>query len=115
MIKTISLAYRKEGMSREEYNKYWLEKHGPLAAKKIPNLRKYVQNHFIQIPGKEMEGDGIIEFWYDDVKSWQESFAAIGKMPELMKDGMNFARMAPGNFDWVVEEHVIQDKMTKKK
>ena len=51
MIKTISLAYRKEGMTHEEYNKHWLEIHGPLAAKMIPNLRKYVQNHFIQIPG----------------------------------------------------------------
>ncbi len=114
MIKTISLAYRKEGMTRAEYNKYWLEKHGPLAAKMIPNLRRYTQNHFIEIPGKEMEGDGIVEMWYDDVKAWQESFAAIGKMPELMKDGMNFARMAPGNFDWVVEEHTILDNMDKK-
>ena len=115
MIKTIALAYRKQGMTREEYNKYWLEKHAPLAAKMIPNVRRYVQNHFLTIPGQEMEGDGIVEMWYDDVKSWQESRDAIGKMPELMKDGMNFARMAPGNFFWVVDEHVILDNTGKKK
>lgn len=114
MIKTIALAYRKEGMSREEYNKYWLEKHAPLAAKMIPNVRKYVQNHFITASGQEMEGDGIVEMWYDDIKSWKESRDALMKMPELMKDGMNFARMAPGNFFWVTEEHVILDKMGKK-
>ncbi len=115
MIKTIALAYRKEGLTREQYNKYWLEKHAPLAAKHIPNLRRYVQNHFIEVPGQEMEGDGIVEMWYDDVKSWQESRDAIMKNPELMKDGMNFARMAPGNFFWVVEEHVILDNIGKKK
>ena len=114
MIKTIALAHRKPGMTREEYNKYWLEKHAPLAARLIPNVRKYVQNHFLEIPGQEMEGDGIVEMWYDDVKSWQESRDAIMKMPELMKDGNNFARMAPGGFFWVVEEHVILDKMGKK-
>jgi uncharacterized protein (TIGR02118 family) len=114
MIKTIALAYRKQGMSRVEYNKYWFEKHAPLAAKMIPNVKKYVQNHFLEIPGQEMEGDGIVEMWYDDVKAWQESRDAIMKMPELMKDGMNFARMAPGNFFWVVEEKVVLDKMGKK-
>ena len=113
MIKTISLAHRKEGLTREEYNKYWLEKHGPLAAKLIPYVKKYVQNHFIEVPGMEYEGEGIVEMWYDDVESWQKSMKAIGKSPELMKDGVNFARMAPGGL-WVVEEHVILDKMGKK-
>ena len=32
MIKSIVVAHRKTGLSQEEYNKYWLEKHGPLAA-----------------------------------------------------------------------------------
>ena len=115
MIKTIALAYRKEGMTRAEYNKYWLEKHAPLAVAQIPNVRRYVQNHFLEIPGQEMEGDGIVEMWYDDIKSWQESRDAIMKKPELMRDGMNFARMAPGNFFWVVEEHEIMNNMDKKK
>jgi uncharacterized protein (TIGR02118 family) len=114
MIKTIGLAYRQTGMTREEYNKYWLEKHAPLAARLIPNVRKYVQNHFIEIPGQQMEGDGLVEMWYDDIKSWQESRDAIQKMPELMKDGNNFARMAAGNYFWVVEEHVILDNIGKK-
>jgi uncharacterized protein (TIGR02118 family) len=115
MIKTIALAYRKEGMTREQYNKYWLEKHAPLAARLIPNVRKYVQNHFLTLPGQEMEGDGIVEMWYDDVKSWMESRDAIGKIPELMQDGNNFARMASGNYFWVVDEHIIVDNTEKKK
>ena len=66
MIKSIVVAHRKTGLSHEEYNKYWLEKHGPLAAKLIPGLRRYVQNHYIPIPGMEYQGDGIVEMWYDD-------------------------------------------------
>ncbi len=109
MIKTISLAHRKEGLTREQYNKYWLETHGPLAARLIPYVKRYVQNHFIEVPGMEFEGDGIVEMWYDDVASWQKSMKAIGASPELAKDGANFARMAPGGL-WVVEEHVIVDR-----
>ena len=113
MIKTISLAHRKTGLTREEYNKYWLEKHGPLAAKLIPYVKRYVQNHFIEVPGMEYEGDGIVEMWYDDVEAWQKSMQGIRSSPELAKDGGNFAQMRPGGL-WIVEEHVILDKTGKK-
>jgi len=113
MIKTITIAHRKPGMTREEYNKYWLETHGPLAARLIPGIKRYVQNHYVQIPGVEFEGDGIVEMWYDDVETWQQSMKAIHASKELMADGKNF--IGPGkNYLWVVEEHVILDKMNKK-
>ena len=109
MIKTIALAHRKPGLTREEYNKYWLEKHGPLAARLMPYVKKYVQNHFIEVPGMEFEGDGIVETWYEDVQAWQESLKAIRASEELMEDAAKFASMSPGGL-WVVEEHVILDK-----
>jgi uncharacterized protein (TIGR02118 family) len=113
MIKTIALAYRKTGLSREEYNKYWLEEHGPLAARLIPNVKKYVQNHFIDVPGQTYEGDGIVEMWYDNLEAWQKSRQAVFSDKELAKDAANFVLMRPGSF-WVVEEHVILDKTGKK-
>ena len=115
MIKTITLAYRKPGMTREEFNKYWLEKHGPLAAKSIPGVRKYVQNHFISVPGREFEGDGIVEMWYDDVASFEKSYQYIFNSPaskELAADASNFC--GKGGQLWIVEEHVIKDDLTKK-
>ena len=39
MIKSIALAHRKPGLTREEYNRYWKEEHGPLAARLLPGLR----------------------------------------------------------------------------
>ncbi len=112
MVKSISLAYRKAGWTREEYNKYWKEQHGPMAARMIPGLRKYVQNHFIPIPGREYEGDGIVEMWYDDVEAFEKSMEFIqseaGK--ELALDGAKFSEMRGGL--WVVEEHVIKDDLS---
>ncbi|MBN2076426.1 MAG: EthD family reductase [Dehalococcoidales bacterium] len=109
MIKTIVLAHRKPGMTREEFNQHWLEVHAPLSAKYIPGLKKYVQNHFISIPGIEYEGDGIVETWYDSIKSWQEAVKAIRANKELMADGPKFLKPNTDRL-WVLEEHVILDK-----
>jgi uncharacterized protein (TIGR02118 family) len=116
MVKSIALAHRKTGLTREEYNRYWKEQHGPLAARLIPGLRRYVQNHFVSMPGYEYEGDGIVEMWYDDVAAFQRATEFIhsdaGK--ELVIDGGKFAEMRPGAGFWVVEEHVIMDDLGKK-
>ena len=114
MIKSIALAHRKTGLTRDEYNKYWKEQHAPLAAKLIPGVRKYVQNHFVDIPGMDYAGDGIVEMWYDDINSFNRAMEFIhsdaGK--ELVADGTKFAEMKPGGL-WIVEEHVIFDDIVK--
>jgi len=112
MIKTIAVAYRKPGLTRQEYNQYWLEQHAPLAAKLIPGVRKYVQNHFIELPGRQYEGDGIVEMWYDDLASFEKSMQFIHSPEgrELVEDGKKFAEMR-GNLFWIVEEHVIKDEI----
>jgi uncharacterized protein (TIGR02118 family) len=107
MIKSIVVAHRKTRLTREEFNRYWLEKHGPLAAKLIPGVRRYVQNHLVAIPGMEYEGDGIVEMWYDDVAAWQESMQAIRASKELAEDGAKFCDLSNARV-WLVEEHVIK-------
>jgi uncharacterized protein (TIGR02118 family) len=109
MIKSIVVAYRKAGMTREEYNKYWLEKHAPLAARLIPGVRRYVQNHLVTIPGMEYEGDGIVEMWYDDIEAWQKSIKYIrsSEAKVLAEDAANFCDVRAGK-SWIVEEHVIK-------
>ena len=112
MIKSIALAHRNPELSREEFSRYWREQHGPLTARLIPGLRRYVQNHFVNIPGEEFEGDGIVEMWYDDIAAWQNSMKFM-QTPEgrpLAEDGAKFARMRPGGH-WVVEEHIIKDEI----
>ncbi len=113
MIKLITLVKRKQGISRPDFYKYWKETHGPLVAPHIPHMRKYVQNHFIDVPGFEYEGDGIIEVWYDDVQSMQDSLA-FNANPEAKKLGLgeDWAKIADMGRPkmWVAEEHVIKDE-----
>lgn len=74
MIKVIELIKRKEGLTLEEFSRYWEEEHGPLVARAIPNLKKYVQNHAVRLPGGgEPPIDGIAELWFDDFDAWRES------------------------------------------
>jgi len=59
----------------------------------FPGLRKYVQNHFVDIPGREVQGDGIVEVWWDDVKAYEDSMRFLNspKGRPLLLDGANFA------------------------
>jgi uncharacterized protein (TIGR02118 family) len=107
MIKSIVVAHRKAGLTHEEYNDYWLNQHGPLAAKLIPGLRRYVQNHYVPIPGMEYQGDGIVEMWYDDIDAWRKSMEAVRSSKELAQDGANFCDLRNASV-WIVEEHVIK-------
>jgi uncharacterized protein (TIGR02118 family) len=66
-VHLIALITRKPGMTVDEFQRYWREHHGPLAAK-IPGLRRYVQTH----PFPEHYGgrnaplcDGVAEAWFD--------------------------------------------------
>ncbi len=122
MIKTIMLAHRKPGLSRKEFYDHWENIHGPLFAKHAPYVKKYVQNHLIEVPGtqnhlisvqgKEYDVDGIVEFWYDDMESLQKSRQAMtpAAIAELDQDADTYAIKPPLGFQWLVEEHVIVDK-----
>jgi uncharacterized protein (TIGR02118 family) len=78
MIKSIVLVKKRPDISTGDFYRYWKDVHGPLVAEHIPRMRKYVQNHFIKVPGYEYEGDGIIEVWYDDIESFRKSTAFNG-------------------------------------
>ena len=74
MVKLIELIKRKEGITHEEFMRYWSEKHGPLIARTIPGLKRYIQNHPIVLSqGKDPPLDGIAELWFDDLKAWRRS------------------------------------------
>ena len=112
-IKNISLVDKRSDISFQEFYKYWKDIHGPLVAKHIPYLSKYVQNHLIKLPGIEYDGDGIIETWYDDVASFQKSIA-FNQTPDAKKLGLgaDFAKIADMSGKdriWVATEHIIKD------
>jgi uncharacterized protein (TIGR02118 family) len=85
MVKLVYCISRKQGLSREEFRRYWAEVHGPIGAR-IPGLRKLVQSYAIPVSGdaRPSEFDGMAELWFDDVPAlararqspeWQASTA----------------------------------------
>jgi uncharacterized protein (TIGR02118 family) len=75
MFKLVVLLRKKESFSDQEFAKYWLETHAPLA-KKMPGLRKYVVNVVRRPPNNEPEYHGIVELWFDDVDIMKQAFAS---------------------------------------
>jgi uncharacterized protein (TIGR02118 family) len=110
MIKVISVVHKKPDISKEDFYRYWKDVHGPLVAQALPRMKKYVQNHLIQVPGFEYEGDGLIETWYDDVNAFQEDMAFTRK-PEAKSLGADGGKILEiGKLKiWIVEEHIIKE------
>jgi len=108
MIKLMALLFKKPGLTDEEFKGYWKGKHGALAGKIIPELRKYTQNHFIKLPGLKYEGDGFAELWFDDLEglkkylAWRQTAAA----QPLLEDESKFMDRSK-TLRYVVEEYFI--------
>ncbi len=108
MIKVLSLLNRKDGLSHEEFVKYWMETHGPLAHG-VPGLRRYVQSHITgtrgraDIPQIDMEIDGIAELWYDDAEAMRRSVES----PEAKRLYADGARFIGRIKTFIIEEHEI--------
>lgn len=116
MIKTVAVAFRRQGMTHEEFIHYWREEHAPLVRAVWPGLKKYVQNEIIVEPGQKREADGIVEMYYDSIDDYKKAMAWVmsdaGK--PIRDDGDKFCEMRPGAGFWVVEEYIAKDEISKK-
>ena len=98
----IILLAKKASLSDEEFARYWLGTHAPLAGK-MPGLRKYVVNVVQRPPNKEPEFHGVVELWFDDKESMKRAFAS----PEgvaTQQDSQIFSSKATTLF---IEEHTF--------
>lgn len=120
MIKLVFCLKRKEGMSREEFQSYWLDTHGPLVRERATALgcRRYVQVHTATTPlddflresrGAPEDFDGVAELWWDSV----DELAAAGATPEgqvaareLLDDERNFIDHSRSPI-WLADEHEL--------
>jgi uncharacterized protein (TIGR02118 family) len=108
VIKSIGLLTRKDGLTREDFVKHWLEVHAPLAHA-VPGVRRYVQSHIVaertrpDIPTTDVEIDGIAELWYDD-RAAMERANASPEAKRLHADGALFIGRIKS---FIVEEKVI--------
>ncbi len=82
MIRLIYCLRRKEGMSLEEFHRYWYQVHAPLVRKHAQALRirRYVQMHTLDTPLNQALGqqrgcqvepyDGVAELWWDSLEDF---------------------------------------------
>lgn len=89
MVKLIYCLRRQPQLTREQFQDYWLNTHGPLVRghADVLNIRRYVQLHTAAHPlndtlqsgrGAPEAYDGIAEIWFDDV----DAITAPGTTPE---------------------------------
>jgi len=106
MIKLVYCITKKQGMTDEEFSRYWKDIHGPIGTR-IPGLRKLVQSHRIMVPGdkRQPDYDGLAELWFDNV----ETLLAARQSPEWKAstdDEANFIDHGKVAY-FVSEEHLI--------
>jgi len=122
VVKLVYASRRREGLSAEEFSRYWLDVHAP----KVVNLakdvqaRRYVQSHTVDTPlnqvfadsrGLAPRYDGITEVWWDSLDdltaaaSTPEGAQAFATFLEDEKEFIDFGRSTI----FMTEEHEIFD------
>lgn len=107
MVKMIYFLTRKNGMSIEQFQSYWAEHHGPLAAK-VAGVRRYVQSHARKSAyraGRNPRYDGVAETWFDDFGTLRAS-AETAEYRAVRADEANFLEASTVRFI-ITGEHPI--------
>ena len=118
MIQLVMCLCRNSDMTREQFQDYWLNQHGPFFMKNAGTMRakKYVQSHTIDTPlnegmresrGMLPEYDGVAEVWFESEEDLMEAMNS----PEgqqlsaaLLEDEGNFINHSKSSA-FIVREH----------
>ena len=101
-FKLVILLKKKPTLSDEDFAKYLLETHAPLA-KRMPGIKRYVVNIVGRPPNREPDYHGVVELWFDDINTMKSSFAspegkATSKDTEVFSDSVTVL---------YIDEHLI--------
>lgn len=104
MIKLIMCLRRRSDLTREQFQDYWLNQHGPFFQKNAGAMRskKYVQSHTLDSPltagmrdarGMQPDYDGVAEVWFSSEEDLMEAMSSTeGEQlsAALLEDEKNF-------------------------
>jgi uncharacterized protein (TIGR02118 family) len=118
MIKLVMCLTRRPDLTREQFQAYWRNQHGPFFQRNagVMGARKYIQAHTVDTPlngglrasrGMQPEYDGVAEVWFDS----EEALMAGMNSPEglalgaaLLEDEGKFIDHSRSSA-FIVEEH----------
>ena len=120
MIKLVMCLCRKADMSREQFQNYWKNSHGPFFSENAGKIRakKYIQSHTIDTPlnegmrtsrGMLEEFDGVAEVWFESEEDMMEAMGSPeGKSlsAALLEDEGNFIDHSKSSA-FIVREHEL--------
>jgi uncharacterized protein (TIGR02118 family) len=121
LIKLVFTLRRREGMTREEFQRYWREQHAPLVKRHADTLRirRYVQTHSRDTDLDELLAsprgsepsmyDGVAELWWDSLEDLIAAYsteAGRAAGAELLKDEQRFIDL-PRSPLWLGEENAV--------
>lgn len=107
MVKFVVVLYRKGGLSRESFFENLRKEHGRMA-RRLPGLKRYVQNHVILDAKRKHPGwDAVVELYWDD----RESMEAAWESPQGQAATKHLETLADlSRTRWsVVSEEVMVD------
>jgi uncharacterized protein (TIGR02118 family) len=121
VITIVFCVARNDGATREEFQQYWWEQHGPLVAghAEALRIRKYHQLHTLTTPiagalrqsrgTPETEFDGVAMVWFDSLND----LAAAASTPEgraagqaLLEDEQRFIDMSRSAV-WLADDRPV--------
>ena len=123
VLKLVFAIRRRSDLSPEEFHRYWLQEHGPLARSLLEPLgvRRYVQTHTVAPElnaalasgrGTAEAYDGLAEIWWDSL----DAFVAASTSEEgqranetLAEDESRFIDLERSSL-FTAEEHPILDE-----
>ncbi len=96
MIHQFIFAYPRPGMTESEFQNYWVELHAVRYASKIPQIRKYLVDTRIALPGESGERGaplwcGVAEIWLKNEKEQLESLQTKEFLQGARLDEPNWA------------------------
>ena len=123
MIKIVFVIRRREDLPSEEFHRYWLEEHGPLARSILEPLgaRRYVQTHtlgsdlnaaFAESRGTADAYDGLAEVWWDSLDALMTAFSSEegqSANTTLIEDEARFIDFERSSL-FLTEEHPIFER-----
>lgn len=117
MLKIVVCVRRQPHLSREEFQNYWLENHGPLvqSLKDVLPIERYVQSHNIApvdappTPGTPQEEpyDGITEVWIDETNTAMTTDEVVAANERLYADERTFVDQSRSCIFTTVEHDII--------
>jgi uncharacterized protein (TIGR02118 family) len=107
MIKQMFLIKRKEGISHDDFRKYYLEHHAPIVKEAFPEIIKYVIN-FIHQGKRGSVYDAITEIYWPDFETLKRLNDSDTYQKKIAPDEKNFISKA-GAMIFLAEEFVAKE------